>query len=103
MEFINRVSHSLFFFPGSMARKLRRLTVSVLLATGLRSRSSLGSVIVNIGGTRTDALYAGAQGSFVGLDQLNVLLPRSLAGRGEVDLSVTVDGQEANKLRVVIK
>jgi uncharacterized protein (TIGR03437 family) len=75
----------------------------VLFATGLRHRSSLVAVNVQIGGVNTEVLFAGPQGSFVGLDQLNVSLPRSLAGRGEVELSVLVDGQEANKLRVAIK
>jgi uncharacterized protein (TIGR03437 family) len=74
-----------------------------LFATGLRHRSSLGAVSVRIGSVNTEVLFAGPQGSFVGLDQLNVSLPRSLAGRGEVDLSVLVDGQEANKLKVAIK
>jgi uncharacterized protein (TIGR03437 family) len=75
----------------------------VLFGTGLRNRSSIGAVSVKIGGVNADALYAGPQGSFVGLDQLNVSLPRSLAGRGEVDLSVLVDGREANTLKVAIK
>jgi uncharacterized protein (TIGR03437 family) len=75
----------------------------VLFATGLRHRSSLGAVNVQIGGVNTEVLFAGPQGSFVGLDQLNVSLPRSLAGRGEVELSVLVEGHEANKLRVAIK
>ena len=75
----------------------------VMFATGLRNRSSLGSVSVNIGGVSTDALYAGPQGSFAGLDQLNVLLPRNLAGRGEADVAVTVDGKQANALKVTIK
>ncbi len=75
----------------------------ILFGTGLRNRSSLDSVQVKIGGLSLDALYAGPQGSFVGLDQLNVLLPRTLAGRGEVDLNVLVDGQEANKLELSIK
>jgi uncharacterized protein (TIGR03437 family) len=47
--------------------------------------------------------FAGAQGDFVGVDQVNVLLPRVLAGRGELDLFLTVDGQLANPLRVQIK
>src|SRR6185503_14982835 len=34
------------------------------------------------------------------LDQLNVSLPRTLAGRGEVDLVLTVDGRPANTVRV---
>jgi len=75
----------------------------VLFATGARHRASLGAVSVKIGGVNADALYAGPQGSFAGLDQLNVLLPRSLAGRGEMDVSVQVEGQEANKLRVAVK
>ncbi len=75
----------------------------VLFATGVRHRGSLGAVNVKLGGVNADALYAGPQGSFAGLDQLNVSLPRSLAGRGEIDLSVLVEGQEANKLKVAIK
>ncbi|MBL8168727.1 MAG: hypothetical protein JNJ50_11265, partial [Acidobacteria bacterium] len=40
---------------------------------------------------------------FVGLDQINVPLPRSLAGRGEVDVVMTVDGVAANTIRIRIK
>ncbi|MBS1788625.1 MAG: hypothetical protein JST85_12930 [Acidobacteria bacterium] len=75
----------------------------VLFGTGLRNRSSLSTVGVKIGGVNVDALYAGPQGSFVGLDQVNVSLPRSLAGRGEVDVNVTVDGVAANHLKVAVK
>jgi len=39
----------------------------------------------------------------VGLDQVNVLIPRSLIGRGEVDVVLTVDGKPANTVRVAIK
>ncbi|MGH9840106.1 MAG: hypothetical protein ACREEM_15085 [Blastocatellia bacterium] len=74
-----------------------------LFATGLRNRSSLGNVGVKIGGVSTDALFAGPQGSFAGLDQINALLPRSLAGRGELDVAVMVDGKQANTLKVAIK
>ena len=75
----------------------------VLFATGLRRRSSLDAVSVTLGGVNADALYAGPQGEFVGLDQLNVALPRSLAGRGEVDVRLTVEGVAANPLKVVIR
>ena len=47
--------------------------------------------------------FAGAQGGFVGLDQANVRIPRSLAGRGDVDVVLTVDGQPANVVRVNVK
>jgi uncharacterized protein (TIGR03437 family) len=33
--------------------------------------------------------YAGAQGTDVGLDQVNVLIPQSLNGAGQVSLTLT--------------
>jgi len=75
----------------------------VLFGTGIRFRSTLSNVTATIGGTPVRVQFAGPQGTFVGLDQLNLLLPNSLAGRGEVDLIVTVDGKIANTLRVNIK
>jgi len=47
--------------------------------------------------------FAGAQGDFIALDQANVLIPRSLAGRGEVDVVLTVDGRTTNVVKVSIK
>jgi uncharacterized protein (TIGR03437 family) len=75
----------------------------VLFATGVRNRSSLNFVEVKIGGLNLDALYAGPQGSFAGLDQLNVLLSRNLIGRGVVDVAVAVNGMQANTLKIAIK
>ncbi len=77
--------------------------VIVLFGTGIRLRSSLSAASVSIGGTDAQLLFAGPQGDFVGLDQVNVLLPRSLIGRGEVDIVLTVDGQAANTLRLNVK
>jgi hypothetical protein len=39
--------------------------------------------------------YAGPQGAFAGLDQVNLRLPRQLTGRGEVSLALLVDGKAA--------
>jgi len=75
----------------------------ILFGTGIRSRSSLASVIATIGGAYADVSYAGAQGDFVGLDQVNVLVPRSLVGRGEIDVLLTVEAQMANPVRVNLK
>ncbi len=75
----------------------------ILFGTGIRFRSSLSAVTANIGGTTVSVQYAGPQGDFVGLDQLNILLPSSLAGRGEVDLTLTADGRMSNTLRINIK
>ncbi len=93
--------------------KLRRFTgipINVSLATdqvylalygtGIRNRSN---VTAKIGGVEATVVYSGAHGFFVGVDQVNVLIPRSLAGRGDVDIVLTVDGKTANTVRVNIK
>lgn len=75
----------------------------ILFGDGLRYRSSLSAVVVQVGGTAVTVGYAGLQGDFVGLDQVNLLLPKTLAGRGEVDVTLTIDGQTANTVKVSIK
>jgi uncharacterized protein (TIGR03437 family) len=47
--------------------------------------------------------YAGAQNQFAGLDQVNVPLPRALAGRGALDLVLTVDSKPANTVQVAFR
>lgn len=74
-----------------------------LFGTGIRFRSLLSAVTAQVGGTGAEILYAGAQNDFAGLDQINLLLPRNLIGRGEVDLVVTIDGKPANTVRIAIK
>jgi uncharacterized protein (TIGR03437 family) len=74
----------------------------LLFGTGVRHRTSLDRVDVRIGGIDAPAPFAGAQG-LTGLDQINVTIPRSLIGRGEVDLVLTVDGQIANVVRLNFK
>jgi uncharacterized protein (TIGR03437 family) len=75
----------------------------VLFGTGIRNRTALSAVRVTIGGADAEVLFAGPQGGFEGLDQVNARIPRSLIGRGEVDVVVTVDGRTANTVRVNIK
>lgn len=75
----------------------------LLFGTGLRLRSNLSSVAAQIGGVNAEVFFVGPQETYVGLDQVNVRIPRSLAGRGEVDVVVTVDGVAANTVRVSIK
>ncbi|HQR35990.1 MAG TPA: hypothetical protein PLK30_24920 [Blastocatellia bacterium] len=72
----------------------------VVFGTGFRYRSSLSAVTSTVGGTVSQVLFAGEQGGFVGVDQINLLLPHSLAGRGEVNLALTVDGQTANSVKL---
>jgi uncharacterized protein (TIGR03437 family) len=71
-----------------------------LYGTGIRGTKS--SVTATIGGTAAAATW-GVQSQYPGMDQVNLLVPTSLAGRGEVDVVLTVDGVAANTVRVNIK
>ncbi|MEK7834350.1 MAG: hypothetical protein AAB401_24900 [Acidobacteriota bacterium] len=75
----------------------------LLYGTGVRNRSSLSAVTVSIGGLDVQVIYAGVQPDFIGLDQINVRLPTELAGRGEVTISLRVDGIAANPVQLNIK
>jgi uncharacterized protein (TIGR03437 family) len=74
----------------------------VFYATGIR-RSPQGQVTVSIGGVNLPVAYAGSQGFFTGLDQVNVQLPASLAGRGDVALILSAGGKQANTARITLK
>jgi uncharacterized protein (TIGR03437 family) len=74
-----------------------------LYGTGIRGHSSLAGVVLKIGSTTLPVAYAGPQNFFVGLDQINVLLPKTLRGAGNVNISLTVDGQAANTVTVNFK
>jgi len=75
----------------------------ILYGTGFRHRGSLSAATATVGGGDANVLYAGAQGVLAGLDQANLRLPRSLIGRGEVDVVLTVDGKAANTVKVSVK
>jgi uncharacterized protein (TIGR03437 family) len=65
-----------------------------LYGTGLRHYS--GSVAATIGGVAAQVQYAGAGGGYAGLDQINILVPHQLAGKGEVPIVILVDGKPTN-------
>jgi uncharacterized protein (TIGR03437 family) len=72
----------------------------VLFGTGIQGRAALSDVTVNIGSQTLTPFYAGAAPNFTGLDQVNVMLPASLAGTGTVNVSVTVSGIQSNVVTV---
>ena len=74
-----------------------------LYGTGIRGRSSLSGVTATVGGVPVAVLYAGAQSEYVGLDQVNITLPPSLAGMGDAEIRLTVDGQLANTVSVNLR
>ncbi|MGH9852082.1 MAG: hypothetical protein ACREBD_19775, partial [Blastocatellia bacterium] len=73
-----------------------------LFGTGFRHRSSIAEVKAKIGGVDAEVIFAGAQGGFAGLDQINLRIPRNLIGRGEVEIVLIIDGQQANPAQINI-
>ncbi len=72
-----------------------------LFGTGIRGHSV--GVTCKIGSATLPVAYAGPQGVYVGLDQVNVTLPKSLRGSGNTTVVLTVDGQTANPVSLNIK
>lgn len=77
--------------------------VLTIFGTGLRNRTALNQVSVRIADQTLAAAFAGAQGSFQGLDQVNVTLPRALAGAGQVEVSLLIDGVASNAGTITIR
>jgi uncharacterized protein (TIGR03437 family) len=75
-----------------------------LLATGVRHRSSLGSVSAIIGGKAVPAILASAHPELPGVDWVTVgPLPASLAGAGLTKLSLRADGKSSQELSIVVE
>jgi uncharacterized protein (TIGR03437 family) len=73
-----------------------------LFGTGFDATGA-GSVVATVQGVSVPVTYAGPQGSFPGLDQMNLLLPSSLAGAGVASVYVSVAGQSSNIVFVTIQ
>jgi uncharacterized protein (TIGR03437 family) len=73
-----------------------------LFGTGIRGASSAAAVKVQVGGIDAVVQAAVPQGQYAGLDQVNVLLPGSLRGRGDVNVALVVDGVPANIVTIRI-
>ncbi len=73
-----------------------------LYGTGFR-HAAMSQVTVTIGSVAVTPTYAGAQPSDAGLDQIDVPIPYSLKGSGDVAVVVTVAGQAVNTVRITIQ
>jgi uncharacterized protein (TIGR03437 family) len=64
-----------------------------LYGTGIRGAQVVQAFVA---GHQVPLLYAGPQGQFAGLDQVNITLPSSLAGTGEASVYLVADGKMSN-------
>jgi uncharacterized protein (TIGR03437 family) len=69
----------------------------ILYGTGIRNGSN---VVCAAGGVDAPVAFAGRHPDSPGLDQVNVMLPAALAGKGDVTLTLTVDGSAANPVHI---
>jgi uncharacterized protein (TIGR03437 family) len=77
--------------------------VLVLYGTGIRGNSGLANVAAEIGGVPATVAYAGANSAYSGFDQINVTVPKSLAGAGNIPVVITIDGVTANVVTIDIQ
>ena len=75
----------------------------VFYGTGFRARTALTNTSVSLGGLSEQVLYAGLSNGLIGVDQVNIPLPRTLIGRGEIAVGLAVDGKTANAVRINVK
>jgi uncharacterized protein (TIGR03437 family) len=72
-----------------------------LYGTGIRGGSSI--VVVKIDDEAVPVTYAGPQGQYAGLDQVNVRLDRSVRTRGERNITVTIGSVVSNAVRILLR
>jgi uncharacterized protein (TIGR03437 family) len=75
----------------------------LLYGTGIRGHGDLTQVRLQAGGRILPVQAAEAQASFAGLDQVNVLLPRSLIGLGNIKLQLFVKEKRSQEIEIFIK
>ena len=72
----------------------------ILFGSGLGSATSASATI---GGISATVAYAGQPGTYPGVDQYNILIPPSLAGKGQVNVVVTAAGLPSNTVNFTIQ
>ena len=76
----------------------------LLFGTGFRNFVQPSAVTVTVGGLNVPVPGYAAVAGLAGLDQCNIgLLPRSLAGRGNVNVVLTAGIKQANQVSINIK
>jgi len=73
-----------------------------LFGTGLEGATA-ATTSVTVNGVAGTVVYLGPQGSVPGLDQINVLLPASLAGAGNANVQLSVGTVASNQVQITIQ
>lgn len=73
-----------------------------IFGTGFQAAAA-DTVTVSVGGKSVPVLYAGPQGSYAGMDQLNFELPAALTGKGNVNIQFSAAGISSNPVQITIR
>jgi uncharacterized protein (TIGR03437 family) len=87
------------FAPGPFRLGAAPLYIA-LLGTGLRAAKE---VTATLGGRAVPVLYAGAQPTVPGLDQINILVPAGFPLGGALQAHITAEGRESNRVTVLLE
>ena len=74
----------------------------ILFGTGMRGRGN-ALTTASVGSAVADVAFLGAAPGLTGVDQVNLRLPRSLVGAGDVEVNLLMDGKAANPVRVTLR
>src|SRR5215831_3071824 len=74
----------------------------IAFGTGIRAAPQ-SAISATIGGTPSPFVVVAAAPDFAGLDQLNILIPRSLVGRKLLDVVFMAAGRPANTVQISVK
>jgi uncharacterized protein (TIGR03437 family) len=75
----------------------------IAFGTGIRGLSSLMGASATIGGVNAPIGNVVPAPGFEGLEQINIFIPRTLIGRGLVEVVFTADNKQANPVQILIK
>ncbi|MCC6589745.1 MAG: serine hydrolase [Bryobacterales bacterium] len=75
----------------------------VVTATGARGAAEPGALTARVGDEAADVIAVVAADAEPGIDWITVRLPRTLIGRGEVDLTVAFAGSVSNAVKLLIQ
>jgi uncharacterized protein (TIGR03437 family) len=73
-----------------------------LYGTGLQS-AGVANIDVTVAGVDAPILYSGPQGTYEGLDQVNIQIPPTLSVTGNVTIQLTAGGIRANPVEVTLQ
>lgn len=75
----------------------------ILYGTGIRNHPAGTPVLATVDGIPAEVTFAGAQPQFVGLDQVNVRLPKPLAAGRDLEVRLRIGTESSNPVQIRVQ